>query len=299
MYDYGARNYDPALGRWMNIDPKAEFLEISSPYVYALNCPVVYLDKDGELPILINGRVASETERGHASYWSSEIIATIKGSGIPNPGGQIHYVDGDRYYFESNPALKGYDPSQKSGVYNGMVLLGNDPASRTRAGYASLTETEFNSILSKLERNKDGKIIEKIQIYTHSRGAAFGVGYTERLLELIKQNSDQFADSNNVVDFVYNMAPHQSDSLTSPTGVDAYSIDRTKDFLSGNDMKGLKGAFTTDEGGWKGAHSISTFSKDIMAFTSSFLKGGSTQNIIDNFVKTMKNKYNITVTVQQ
>jgi RHS repeat-associated protein len=57
LYDFHARNYDPQVGRWHNVDPLADQTPSVSPYVFVMNNPIMLIDPDGRT---ISGDTAME-----------------------------------------------------------------------------------------------------------------------------------------------------------------------------------------------------------------------------------------------
>ncbi len=74
--DFGARMYDPRLGRWLSIDGLARQYPALSPYDFVDNSPLRFIDPDGNRIIDANGnRVKVKVKKnGDLTYSKTEVL---------------------------------------------------------------------------------------------------------------------------------------------------------------------------------------------------------------------------------
>ncbi len=95
-YDYGARQYNPILGRWDRVDPLAEKYYSISPYAYCVNNPVKYIDEHGDSCIVL--------------------IAPYGAGGLGHMAIGIQDEDKEWCLFSKNGTYENYGFSGKEGV---------------------------------------------------------------------------------------------------------------------------------------------------------------------------------------
>ncbi len=216
-YDFGARFYSSLTGRWMSIDRQVANYPSVSPFVFALNKPIVATDPDGEVVIFINGFHPTSAESGTPKYWRN------------SKTGQNWDEDAMNVIGDHNALYK--DGSM--GAFLGTHFATNtntDMNNRIQAGREA-GAADAASIIAGLE-TKDGVIIESVKIVAHSMGVAFARGYVESLQAYVDAWNKTHPDDQILgfsIEYELDVAAFQGSFL--PVNE---KIVKTSNFMSGN-----------------------------------------------------------------
>ncbi|WP_291152102.1 DUF6443 domain-containing protein [Flavobacterium sp. UBA7680] len=127
VYDYGARNYDPAIARWMSMDTLSEKYIHISPYAYVANNPTIFIDPDGKQIIFAK----NATEKFKKNF--AQAIAYLKANKMDGLFAKLQASD-VVYTIEQGSNLSFFDPSNNTITWddeNGIITSENEILSPT------------------------------------------------------------------------------------------------------------------------------------------------------------------------
>ena len=223
LYDYGARQYDPLLCRFISFDPQAEDYYHVSPYAYCLNNPVKYVDPDGKgvwskafkfaykvsKAVSKKGLKALNAADTYTSVFS-DVIDDYNTLTDANASTADRFMAGVSLASELGPISTG--DIKETGKFLNKVVHGNAKAS-TKAQHAyDIINTETNKVVKTgvsggkiLKNGKSARAESQVRkwnkeaekdIYksevTHKEPE--GTGSRERILEYEKERANKLRD---------------------------------------------------------------------------------------------------------
>ncbi|MCK0115027.1 hypothetical protein MWU32_03405 [Gelidibacter sp. F63206] len=224
--DFGARNYDKWLGRWMNIDPLADKYRDFTPYNYTANNPILYMDPDGR-DIIISGNTKD------AMFKLAQIAATRTGSTRINRliNSRSNYTM-ESVFWSSNSS---YDPQKNNIKYPSSVwrysIDGGAPGASYVAGH-EITHAYNDDMGHRLTRKQNetssvnfGNYMRSVYGEKKMRTSYFGLGlkfgkneklynFKQEKVNDFKQTLDVSTGGNIFAGFSYETSSNGEESTT-------------------------------------------------------------------------------------